>query len=217
MIRIGCVVACLPLLSACSLGTQTLSYGLNDSATPAKASAPTFSQNFGPPPTRNRAGNSRQQVAALNRPGRPGAAASTTPRADVSQLDIERARTKINAYRKSKGLRPLSMSAELTKAAKAHSRDLAKWDRISHYGSDGSNPWDRVKRTGFKAQLAAENVGTGQKTFDEVLVGWKNSPGHDKNLLLPDATHMGLALVTDPKTEYKTFWTLVLGTPTSRS
>ena len=59
--------------------------------------------------------------------------------------------------------------------------------------------------------MAAENVGTGQTTLKEVMAGWKKSPGHNKNLLLPDAEHMGIALVHDPKTEFRTFWTLVLG------
>jgi uncharacterized protein YkwD len=128
-------------------------------------------------------------------------------------LDAEQARKLINAYRKKKGFKPLALNAELTAAAKAHSRDLAQWDRISHYGSDGSNPWDRVKRTGYHARLAAENVGTGQINFKEVLRGWEKSPGHNKNLLLSDASHMGIALVQDPKTEFKSFWTLVIAAP----
>ena len=33
----------------------------------------------------------------------------------------------------------------------------------------------------------------------------------NKNLLLGDAEHMGIALVHEPKTEFKTFWTLVVG------
>ena len=98
-------------------------------------------------------------------------------------------------------------------AAKNHSTDLAKWDRISHFGSDGSNPWDRVKRSGYNARVAAENVGTGQTSFEEVLKGWKESPGHNKNLLLADAEHVGIALVREGKTEFKTFWTLVIGAP----
>jgi uncharacterized protein YkwD len=130
-----------------------------------------------------------------------------------THLDVEKARDLINAYRKEHGLKPLKLNAALTEAAKAHSRDLAKWDRISHYGSDGSNPWDRVKRTGYNARLAAENVGTGQVTLEEVLKGWRESPGHNKNLLLDGAEHMGIALVQDPKTEFKTFWTLVVGSP----
>lgn len=128
-----------------------------------------------------------------------------------TQLNPETARDIVNAYRKQNGLKPLKINASLTDAAKNHARDLAKWDRISHFGSDGSSPWDRVKRTGYGAKLAAENVGTGQITFEEVMKGWKDSPGHNKNLLLADAEHMGIALVHEPKTEFKTFWTLVIG------
>jgi uncharacterized protein YkwD len=131
----------------------------------------------------------------------------------ATRLDAEQARNMINAYRKANGLKPLKLSTALTEAAKNHSRDLAKWDRISHYGSDGSNPWDRVKRAGYNAKLAAENVGTGQVTIDEVMKGWQTSPGHNKNLLLADASDMGIALVQDNKTEFKTFWTLVVGSP----
>jgi uncharacterized protein YkwD len=129
----------------------------------------------------------------------------------TTHLDPDHARDLINAYRRAKGLKPLRLNPLLTEAAKAHSRDLAKWDRISHFGSDGSNPWDRVKRAGYNAKLAAENVGTGQTTIDEVIKGWQKSPGHDRNLLLADAEHMGIALVRDPRTEFKTFWTLVIG------
>ena len=129
----------------------------------------------------------------------------------ATQLDPDKARDLINAYRKEKGLKPLKLNAALTEAAKAHSRDLAKWDRISHYGSDGSNPWDRVKRAGYNAKVAAENVGTGQVNMEEVMKGWQQSPGHNKNLLLADVEHMGIALVQDPRTEFKTFWTLVVG------
>jgi uncharacterized protein YkwD len=129
-----------------------------------------------------------------------------------THLDPEKARELINAYRRQKGLKPLKLNPLLIEAAKAHSRDLAKWDRISHFGSDGSNPWDRVKRAGFNAKLAAENVGTGQATIEEVIKGWQKSPGHDRNLLLAEAEQMGIALVRDPRTEFKTFWTLVIAT-----
>src|SRR5262249_3166896 len=129
----------------------------------------------------------------------------------ITHLDPDHARDLINAYRRAKGLKPLKLNPLLTEAAKAHSRDLAKWDRISHFGSDGSTPWARAKRAGSNATLAAENVGTGQTTIDEVIKGWQKSPGHDRNLLLADAEHMGIALVRDPRTEFKTFWTLVIG------
>jgi uncharacterized protein YkwD len=210
------VAGLLPIaVAGCSLGSSNLSSGFasNDRAT---ASLQKRNGNLGGEPS--------TRVAALN---------SQTPKADdkipkgtfekapsgaladrdysSTALDSEKARELINAYRKERGLKPLKLNVALTEAAKAHSRDLAKWDRISHYGSDGSNPWDRVKRSGYNAKLAAENVGTGQASIDEVMKGWKESPGHNKNLLLADAEHMGIALVQDQKTEFKTFWTLVVG------
>jgi uncharacterized protein YkwD len=176
---------------------------------------------------------SRTQTAEAAAPGTKVAAATTAaydkapkgsyeraPRGALAErdysatrLDAERARDLVNAYRREKGLRPLKLQPALTEAARAHSRDLARWDRISHFGSDGSNPWDRVKRAGYNARLAAENVGTGQVTIDEVIKGWQGSPGHNKNLLLADAEHMGIALVQDAKTEFKTFWTMVVASP----
>ncbi|RMF02403.1 MAG: CAP domain-containing protein [Alphaproteobacteria bacterium] len=133
--------------------------------------------------------------------------------ADAVRLDPEAARRSINAYRRSRGLQPLAINPLLTRAAQAHARDLASHDRISHKGSDGSDPWQRVRRAGYEPRLAAENVGVGQRSIAEVIRGWQNSPGHNRNLLLPDATQMGIALVTDSRTRYGTFWTLVLASP----
>lgn len=130
-----------------------------------------------------------------------------------AKLDPAEALELVNAYRAENGLKALKLDPLLVAAAKAHSRDLAKHDRISHYGSNGSSPWDRVAAAGYHARLAAENVGTGQATLAEVIKGWKASAGHNKNLLLPEAEHMGIALVQDTKTEFKTFWTLVVGAP----
>jgi uncharacterized protein YkwD len=145
----------------------------------------------------------------------PALLASPERQVAISQvrLDPEEARAAINRYRSQKGMKPLVLNAKLTHAAESHSVDLAQHDTISHKGSDGSNPWKRIERAGYRPRLAAENVGAGQRSLAEVIQGWKDSPGHDRNLLLPDATQMGIALVKDPATRYGTFWTLVLGTP----
>ena len=124
------------------------------------------------------------------------------------RLDPQAARELINLYRARKGLKPLALNPQLAEAAKRHSTDLARYDRIAHKGSDGSDPWSRVRKAGYRPRLAAENVGAGQRSLKEVVEGWKHSPGHDRHLLLP-----GIALVTDAGTRYGTFWTLVLGSP----
>ncbi|MBA2126487.1 CAP domain-containing protein [Hyphomicrobium methylovorum] len=209
-------------LAGCSLGSSSISSGFAESeTTTASLSSPGFgstasakSVGLGGEPSRPRT----TKVAALDKAPNGSferAEPGTLSDRDYSRtaLNAEMARDVINAYRKKNKLKPLRLNPELTEAAKAHSRDLAKWDRISHYGSDGSNPWDRVKRAGYNARLTAENVGTGQVNFNEVMRGWEESPGHNKNLLTPDAVHMGIALVQDPKTEFKSFWTLVVGAP----
>ena len=222
MYRVALCATAAVALGACSLGSGSISSGFNESDTTASITSSPQAESvaLGGEPKAQRAPQvAGQQYAKLDDQAPNGSyeKAPTGALADRdyshTALDAERARDIINQYRKDRGLKPLKLNAELSEAAKAHSRDLAKWDRISHYGSDGSNPWDRVKRAGFKARLAAENVGTGQVDFNEVMRGWKESPGHNKNLLLGDATHMGIALVQDPRTEFKSFWTLVIGTP----
>ena len=97
------------------------------------------------------------------------------------------------------------------------------WHILMHYAHYGFN--DFVIGLGYKGEVIKKyfvdycaiesnltvKVGTGQVTIEEVMKGWQTSPGHNKNLLLPDAQEMGIALVQDPKTEFKTFWTLVIG------
>jgi uncharacterized protein YkwD len=224
MYRVALTAGLVSALAGCSLGSTSLSSGfagpdttasITSSPSPSASYAPTVkSVGLGGEPSAPR----DVKVASLDKAPTgtfEKAAPGVLSDRDYSRtaLNAEMARDLINAYRKKHGLKALKLNPELTEAAKSHSRDLAKWDRISHYGSDGSNPWDRVKRAGYHARLTAENVGTGQINFDEVLKGWEESPGHNKNLLTPDAQHMGIALVQDPKTEFKSFWTLVIGSP----
>jgi uncharacterized protein YkwD len=226
MYRVGLLVVLALLLPGCSISSKPLSLGISEnSAAPggtAAASSRTAVAALGDaesPSSATAPARGGQRQAKLDDKAPQGsfekAPAGALADRDYSstKLDAEKARDLINAYRRQQRLKPLKLDIELTSAAKAHSKDLARWDRISHYGSDGSNPSDRVKRSGYDARLAAENVGTGQSTFDEVLKAWQASPGHNKNLLLRDAEHMGIALVQDSKTEFKTFWTLVVGAP----
>ena len=224
MYRVVLLALAAVLLPGCSIGSKPLSMGFAENPSTSDgvshSSGPTAVAALGdgadprsPPAARG------QRTAKLDDKAPQGsfekAPAGALADRDYSgtKLDPEKARDLINAYRRQHKLKPLKLNIELTNAAKAHSKDLARWDRISHYGSDGSNPSDRVKRSGYEARLAAENVGTGQTAIEEVFKGWQASPGHNKNLLLRDAEHMGIALVQDPKTEFKTFWTLVVGAP----
>lgn len=131
----------------------------------------------------------------------------------ADRFDVQIAVGRINDLRREAGLPALRLSRELSDAAQHHAVDLARRDDISHYGADGSTPVTRVARTGYDAVQTGENIATGQRSLDEVLVGWMNSETHRDTLLSRNAVDIGLALVYDPNTTYRTFWTMVVAEP----
>ncbi len=132
---------------------------------------------------------------------------------DKPKIDVDQALRLINEYRAGKGLKPLTIDPLATAAAAALSEDMAKQDHMSHFGPNGADVGKRLKSAGYTYHLCAENVGAGQKTVAEIVDGWKKSPPHSRNMLLPEIKHMGLAYEYRPDAKYKTYWTLVLAAP----
>jgi uncharacterized protein YkwD len=128
-------------------------------------------------------------------------------------LDANEALRLVNDFRAKKGLRPLALDPYVMNAAIALAQDMAKHDRMSHVGPNGADVGKRLITAGYAFRVAAENVGVGQATLAETIEGWKKSPPHSRNLLLADATHMGIAYEYKPDTKHKTFWTLVVAAP----
>lgn len=99
-----------------------------------------------------------------------------------------------NAARADNGLAPLKYVASLGTAAQLHSEDQAARGQLTHTGSDGSDPGDRIERAGYVWRTWAENAAAGYATADSVVNGWMNSPGHRANILNPKVTQIGLGL-----------------------
>ena len=66
---------------------------------------------------------------------------------------------------------------------------------------------------GSDAKVAAENIGAGYHTLAQAFSGWRDLPSHRKNMLLPGATHIGIATAYAPQSKYKVFWALILAAP----
>jgi len=47
----------------------------------------------------------------------------------------------------------------------------------------------------------------------QAFSGWRDSPPHRKNMLVPGATHIGIATAYAPGSKYKVFWALILAAP----
>ncbi|MEU8915308.1 MULTISPECIES: CAP domain-containing protein [Streptomyces] len=89
----------------------------------------------------------------------------------------------VNDERRKAGCSPLTVNAKLTKAAQDHSKDMADHRNMSHTGSDGSSPEDRITRAGYDWSSYGENVAYGYSTPESVMEGWMTSPGHKRNIL----------------------------------
>jgi uncharacterized protein YkwD len=107
---------------------------------------------------------------------------------------------------------PLRLDSLLANAAAAHARDMAARGRMSHEGSDGSTPQQRITRAGYPWRLAAENVAAGQTTVDEVVVTWLESPGHCANIMNPQFREMGIAFAFNASSPDGTYWAQTFGT-----
>jgi len=87
----------------------------------------------------------------------------------------------VNRYRKTKGLRPLTMMPLITAEALKHSKNMAD-GRVTfgHDGFDGRA--DRLMRQIELSNAIAENVAYGKFSAQEVVNRWIQSPGHRKNI-----------------------------------
>ena len=86
-----------------------------------------------------------------------------------------------NEYRKSKGLKELTMKDDLNSLARKHSEDMAS-GRLSFGHSDYDQRVAKVKKV-YGTSIVAENVAYGARDAKEVFSLWKKSTGHRKNML----------------------------------
>ncbi|MXQ13003.1 CAP domain-containing protein [Microvirga makkahensis] len=121
-----------------------------------------------------------------------------------STSDAAAAARLISAYRASKGLSPVSVDPKLNEAAEYQARVVAAAGKLSH-----GNFASRMDKFGVMG-YAAENLSAGSDTVDGVIGRWKASPGHNVNLLMPQARKIGLARA-DANNRYGRYWALVLG------
>lgn len=121
----------------------------------------------------------------------------------ASTADAAAAAQLISSYRVAHGLSPVTVNTTLNDAAMTQAKAVAAVGKLSH-GNFSARMYQ------FKIQgAAAENLSAGSDTVAGAIARWKASPGHNENLLMPEARQIGLARVTTTS-GYKTYWALVL-------
>jgi uncharacterized protein YkwD len=107
--------------------------------------------------------------------------------------------------------RPLTRSAALDAAARAHAEDMAQNSFLAHTGSDGSNPGERATRAGYDWHTVAENVASGQTSADDIAATWLDSDGHCANLRDGKYSETGIAFALNPGDGRDIYWVQLYG------
>jgi uncharacterized protein YkwD len=118
----------------------------------------------------------------------------------------------INGHRAENGLSPLSVSPTLTDAAAWMSRDMGEKDYFNHTDSLGRDPFQRMADFGYNYNAwKGENLAAGSDTPQMTFQLWRDSPGHNANMLNPNFVVVGLAKAYVSDSSYYWYWAADFG------
>ncbi|WP_419884678.1 CAP domain-containing protein [Paenibacillus sp. B-A-8] len=125
---------------------------------------------------------------------------SVNPQQPANTSDsVQQVLNLVNKERTNAGLKALSLNSELSKMAMAKAKDMYDNNYFDHQSPTYGSPFDMMKAFGISYSSAGENIAKGQKSAEEVMNQWMNSPGHRANILNSSFTEIGIA-------SYNTEW-----------
>lgn len=125
---------------------------------------------------------------------------------DLKQV-AEKIVARSNAFRKEQGLAELKVNSKLRQTAQDFANYMADSNRYGHT-ADGRRPSQRAKDHSYNYCIVSENIAyhfftkglATQALVDRAVTGWKESPGHRRNMLKPHVTEIGVAVSQSEKT-----------------
>jgi len=132
---------------------------------------------------------------------------------DIS-LDAEESKflLLINQYRVQNKLEPLTVVQTLTDDSTWHVDDMVQRNYFNHTDSLGRSAMERIRIFGYPANsYRGENIAAGSNNADATFLQWKNSPGHNTNMLNPKFKAVGIARSYGAQTTYHWYWNTTFG------
>jgi hypothetical protein len=118
----------------------------------------------------------------------------------------------INDYRQDNGLSPLSLSSSLNRAAAWKANDMATRDYFEHDDLSGRSWVDRIRDCGYTANTyIGENMAAGNQPASGAFDQWRNSSGHNENMLGDDYVVIGIGRAHDANATYGWYWVTDFG------
>ena len=100
----------------------------------------------------------------------------------------------VNNERAKAGLPALRADPEMTRVARAHSRDMFARGYFAHDNPDGKDPFDRMRAANVRFMAAGENLALAQ-TLEIAHTNLMNSPGHRANILKREFGRLGIGIL----------------------
>lgn len=116
--------------------------------------------------------------------------------------------TLLNQHRTANSLGPLLIDPGLQGAAEWMNNDMGVNRRFDHIDSLGQSPWTRMCNFGYCYNTwKGENIAAGYTTGADVFTAWRNSSGHNANMLGLNFRVMGLSRLYVAGSPYGYYWT----------
>lgn len=103
--------------------------------------------------------------------------------------------TLINQYRVEKGSDVLKVNSYLEQAAMQKGEDMLDQNYFSHFGPDGTKPWQWLDPSRYTFKAMGENLAMDFLSANSVIKAFQKSPTHDRNLLNSAYSEIGIAVL----------------------
>ncbi|TVX88406.1 serine protease [Paenibacillus agilis] len=118
-----------------------------------------------------------------NNNGNQGTEASSNVQQVVELVNKERAKA---------GLPALKYDEKLSQVAHLKAKDMIDNNYFDHNSPTYGSPFDMMRSQGVSYNTAGENIAKGQRSAEEVMKDWMNSPGHRQNIMKDGYTKIGV-------------------------
>lgn len=105
----------------------------------------------------------------------------------------------------------LRWNGSLQAAAAGHSQDMARRNYFDHSSPEGRTVSERVRARRYPWKSVGENLAGGDRNIASAVKGWIESPSHCENMMNPRFADVAVACVANPRSQWGTYWTMVLG------
>lgn len=134
------------------------------------------------------------QTPVAKEPLPPSPGESQVPSSGYMTVDEQKMLELVNSEREKAGLAPLIPDKELIKLARMKSRDMIENNYFGHNSPVYGSPFEMMKSYGISYKYAGENI-AGAPTVEKAHSSLMNSPGHRRNILNPNYTHVGIGII----------------------